>query len=246
LDFGPLLDDQIRQKVAEGLGLRAIARCLVIDPGTVRLHAYRLGLKVPWKKLSEWTVKTIARDQNSIRARWLEIQQIHRGLSRSQLAQRLPKERAWLYRHDRAWLDQHSPTALRKKWSDQRVDWESLDCSIATQLLKAAQEIVREIPPQRVTQAALERKLGLPRWLSKRRAKLPKSINVLVDVLETIDGFRLRRIAWAVSELDHQTLPTRSWRVRRLAGLPPKASPRVEAALAALEIADRSLKGGSY
>lgn len=246
LDFGPLLDDQIRQKVAEGLGLRAIARCLVIDPGTVRLHAYRLGLKVPWKKLSERTVKTIARDQNSIRARWLEIQQIHRGLSRSQLAQRLPKERAWLYRHDREWLDQHSPTALRKKWSDQRVDWESLDCSIATQLRKAAQEIVREIPPQRVTQAALERKLGLPRWLSKRRAKLPKSINVLVDVAETIDGFRLRRIAWAVSELDRQTLPTRSWRVRRLAGLPPKASPRVEAALAALEIADRSLKGGGY
>lgn len=246
LDFGPLLDDQIRQKVAEGLGLRAIARCLVIDPGTVRLHAYRLGLKVPWKKLSERTVKTIARDQNSIRARWLEIQQIHRGLSRSQLAQRLPKERAWLYRHDREWMDRHSPTALRKKWSDQRVDWESLDCRIATQLLKAAQEIVREIPPQRVTQAALERKLGLPRWLSKRRVKLPKSINVLVDVAETIDGFRLRRIAWAVSELDRQTLPTRSWRVRRLAGLPPKASPRVEAALAALEIADRSLKGGSY
>lgn len=246
LDFGPLLDDQIRQKVSEGLGLRAIARCLAIDPGTVRLHASRRGLNVPWKKLSERTFKTSSRDQNSIRARWLEIQQIHTGLSRSQLAQQLPKERAWLYRHDREWLDQHSPTVLRNKWSDQRVDWGSLDCSIATQLRRAAQEIVREIPPQRVTQAALERKLGLPRWLSKRRTKLPKSINVLVDVAETIDAFRLRRIAWTVSELDRQVLPTRPWRVRRLAGLPPKASPRVEAALAAIGMSDRSLKGRRY
>ena len=107
------------------------------------------------------------------------MQQNYADLSRRQLALLLPKEHSWLYRHDREWLEQHSPTALHKKWSDQRVDWETLDRSMAIQLRKAAREITREVPPQRVTQAALERKLGRPRRMSKRQAKLPKSIGVL-------------------------------------------------------------------
>ena len=240
LDFGPLLDSQIRQKVAEGLGLRAVARYLAIDPGTVRLHASRLGLNVPWKSLPARHSRTLVPDRDAIRTRWLDMQQNHADLSRRRLALLLPKEHSWLYRHDREWLEQHSPTALHKKWPDLRVDWETLDRSMAIQLRKVAQEITREAPPQRVTQAALERKLGRPRRITERQAKLPKSIGVLGEVTETIDAFRLRRIAWTVSELDRQALPTRPWRVRRLAGLPPKASPNVEAALAALEITGRS------
>ncbi|MBU2855894.1 TnsD family transposase [Acidithiobacillus ferruginosus] len=236
LDFGPLLDSQIRQKVAEGLGLRAVARYLAIDPGTVRLHASRLGLNVPWKPLAARHSRTLVPDRDAIRTRWLDMQQNHADLSRRRLALLLSKEHSWLYRHDREWLEQHSPTALHKKWSDQRVDWETLDRSMAAQLRKAAREITREVPPQRVTQAALERKLGRPRWMSKRQAKLPKSIGVLGEVMETTDAFRLRRIVWATAELHRQALPTRAWRVRRLAGLPSIASPSVETALAALEI----------
>lgn len=236
LDFGPLLDSQIRQKVAEGLGLRAVARYLAIDPGTVRLHASRLGLNVPWKPLAARHSRTLVPDRDAIRTLWLDMQQNHADLSRRQLALLLSKERSWLYRHDREWLEQHSPRALHKKWSDRRVDWETLDRSMATQLRKAAREITREVPPQRVTQAALERKLGRPRWMSKRQTKLPKSIGVLGEVMETTDAFRLRRIVWATAELHRQALPTRAWRVRRLAGLPSIASPSVETALAALEI----------
>ena len=77
--------------------------------------------------------------------------------------------------------------------------------------------------------------------MSKRQEKLPRSVGVLSVVTETIDAFRLRRIAWAVQELDRQALPTRAWRVRRLAGLPQRASPNVEAVLAALERTDRFL-----
>ena len=240
MDFGPLLDIRLKQMVTEGLSLRAMAREIGVDPRTVRLHASRLGLKVPWKDLPTRRARTVPPDRDAIRARWLDMQQNHADLSRWQLAFLLSKERSWLYRHDREWLEQHSPTALHKKWPDLRVDWETLDRSMATQLRKAAREITREVPPQRVTQAALERKLGRPRRMSERQAKLPKSIGMLGEVTETIDAFRLRRIAWAVSELDRQALPTRPWRVRRLAGLPPKVSPNVEAALAALEITDRS------
>lgn len=50
-DLGPLFRQRLRQLVAEGAGLRASARVLGVDPGTVRRHAERLGLNVPWVPL---------------------------------------------------------------------------------------------------------------------------------------------------------------------------------------------------
>lgn len=51
LDLGPLFRQRLRQLVAEGAGLRATAKVLGVDPGTVRRHAERLGLHVPWTPL---------------------------------------------------------------------------------------------------------------------------------------------------------------------------------------------------
>jgi len=51
LDLGPLFRQRLRQLAAEGAGLRATARALGVDPGTVRRHAERLGLDVPWTPL---------------------------------------------------------------------------------------------------------------------------------------------------------------------------------------------------
>ncbi|NFV80375.1 TnsD family Tn7-like transposition protein [Magnetospirillum aberrantis] len=51
LDLGPLFRQRLRQLVAEGAGLRATARALGVDPGTIRRHAERLGLDAPWAPL---------------------------------------------------------------------------------------------------------------------------------------------------------------------------------------------------
>lgn len=51
LDLGPLFRQRLRQLVAEGAGLRATASALCVDPGTIRRHAERLGLNVPWTPL---------------------------------------------------------------------------------------------------------------------------------------------------------------------------------------------------
>jgi transposase-like protein len=42
LDLGPLFRQRLRQLASEGIGLRATARALCVDPGTVRRHAERL------------------------------------------------------------------------------------------------------------------------------------------------------------------------------------------------------------
>lgn len=52
LDLGPLFEQYLRDLVEAGAGLRRAARTLHVDPGTVRRHAERLGLAVPWKPLA--------------------------------------------------------------------------------------------------------------------------------------------------------------------------------------------------
>jgi len=51
LDLGPLFRLQLRRLASEQIGLRAAAKELCVDPGTVRRHAERLGLDVPWAPL---------------------------------------------------------------------------------------------------------------------------------------------------------------------------------------------------
>ncbi len=218
----------------EGLGLRSIARDLGVDTGTVRLRASKLGLPVPWKALSGRNVSQRPLERDSMREHWLDIQRNRPALSRHQLARLCPREHAWLYRNDREWLIEHSPAPKHGKWLDQRVDWKAFDRHMAIQLRKAAKDIHQQVPPRRVTQTALVRTLEHSQRLFKSRSKLPESVRTLDELVETVEDFRLRRITWAVAELNRQALEVRAWRVRRLAGLPPKASDRVEAALTAL------------
>jgi hypothetical protein len=116
-----------------------------------------------------------------------------------------------------------------------RADWQAIDGSLAAELRNAACRLKQEQPPQRVTLAALERRLGRPGWIGKRKGKLPQAVAALERAVETLDGFRLRRVFWAAAELERRGLPAQAWRVRRLAGLPVKVSKSVEAALQAIE-----------
>jgi hypothetical protein len=236
LKLGALFEELLRRQAADGAGLRATARALGVDvdPHTVRLHAARLGLDVPWKAPKPRKANS-ACDQDAIRGRWLAAQVQQPNLPRKRLASLLAAEHAWLYRNDREWLDVNSPPRRGSSPSNKRPDWLAIDGSLAADLREAAYWLKGEKPPQRVTLAALERRLGRPGWIGKRKGKLQRTVAALKQAVETLDGFRLRRVSWAVSELERLGLPTQAWRARRLAGLPVKVSNSVEAALLAIE-----------
>lgn len=234
LEFGPLFDEELRGLVARGTGLRKTALALCVDPGTIRLHATRLELKVPWKARKEGRAKRRF-DRDAIRGRWLAAQAEQPGLSRKQLGAFLQAERSWLYRNDRDWLNLNSPLLRIASRSGKRLDWSAIDCRLATELCDAAHRLIRETPPRRITAAALERLLGRPGWIGKRTEKVPRTTKALKEVVETLDEFRLRRVDWAAEELERDGLPVQAWRVRRLAGLPAEVSMRVEEALRAVE-----------
>jgi hypothetical protein len=110
-----------------------------------------------------------------------------------------------------------------------------LDGQLCGALRAEAERIKALSPPARASAAVLQRQFGRRDWLASRLSKLPMTARALAEEAESVEQFRLRRVAWAAEELRRQNLPLKPWRLRRLAGLPDQASPLVEAALKAYE-----------
>jgi hypothetical protein len=244
LDLGPLFRDGLRRLVAEGAGLRAAARALHVDPGTVQRHAERMGLVVGWKSLRERPCRS--RQAGAVRRKiWEDSRIAHPDCSRRQLALLLPAEHAWLRRFDRDWLEATLPPCRSIGRHVPRVDWGAVDACLADLLSEASDAILHLDPPVRATRAELERRLGQPGWIGRRLAKLPACAAVLAQVTESLDHFRLRRIQWAVAELQRQGVSIRAWRIKRLAGLPTRIAPAIETALAEVASANSSIRENS-
>lgn len=210
---------------SDGLGLRATARALGVDPGTVRLHSTRLGLPVSWKALHKEPVTRDHIDQCAIRRRWLQMQREEPELGVTALRRRLPAEFAWLYRHDRDWLRQHQPAPAPQGPHAARVDWGTLDHRLATDIAAAAAQLKAADPPVRVSFAALERAITRPRWISDRKGKLPRTVAAIEAMAESVEAFRIRRHAWAKVTLGAEGRDMAPWRIRRFAGLPNRWRP---------------------
>lgn len=223
--------NRLRDLVSQGAGLRATARALAVDTNTIRLHVAKLSLDTPWRPLARSRAAPKDDPRPSIRERWLELQRQEPQLGRKGLARQLPAEHIWLYRHDRVWLDVHSPATLTRSLPAIRVDWAAVDHNLATALRESA-ELVRYLsPPVRITLAELERRLGRSGWIEKRRRKLPKTLAVLAYAVESVETFQLRRIAWAKEALEGSEGSASAWKVHRLAKLPSRTSAAVRQAL---------------
>ena len=228
-NFGPLFDERLRALVAAGSALNATAHALNVNTSTVRFHAEKLGIAVPWRPLSHREAKESP--GSTIRERWLDAQLQHPNIARTALSERFPAEHRWLYNHDRAWLDAHSPPLAPRPQAKPKVAWGEIDRELAAALRRAAEEILREIPPKQVTLAELERRVGRPGWIGGRRAKLPETTTALAELIESVEGVQLRRLDQVTGELRSAGIKLSIWNLRRRVGLPTRATPAVEQAL---------------
>lgn len=216
-----LFCQRLRDAAAAGLSLRAAARELGVDTNTIRRHAGKLGLSCKWKPLSH-AGPMAPTPAPAAYERWLALVAAHPGATRTELRRHVPAAYSWLYRNDREWLRLHSPERLIRTPPRPRIDWDKQD-EILYQAIRDAAQVLREMqPPQRVTLAALERQIGRPRWISDRKAKLPKTVALISELSETTDAFRMRRVSWVRAQLVTRHGDVPEWKVRRAAGVRPR------------------------
>lgn len=217
---------------------RQIAKQMQVDTNTVIRYADMLGYHMHTGTNKLVQNKTVAAiDYKKIyRQKMLSIKKANPLASRTEMRNMAYKEFAWLHRNDREWLDGTlpcpTPVSTRNMNEAKRVDWETRDEEISLLVLRATQEIrLISGKPVRLTLSSIGRYIGKQALLEHYIEKMPKTSEVLNNVTESIEDFQMRRIKWAINELEKNNEEIVEWRIIRRAGLRPGFSDKVSAVI---------------
>jgi hypothetical protein len=148
----------------------------------------------------------------------------------------------WLYRHDRAWLQEHAPTKLTRQPRLARVNWVERDQQLAFEIPRAAEKI-RSLPgqPRRVTLTELGKTIGHSALIRRHADKLPRTMEVIGAEVEDRTAFAARRICWAAEQYGREGIIPKRWELTRRAGIArlvkrQQVQEALEFALAGLQI----------
>ncbi len=236
ITYGLVWENKLKELVeVKKLGLRATARELRVDPNTIKRYVALLDLTPAWTKnkpqIKSKKVASIEPEEIKQQKRdtWLNLQQKNSELSKTEMRKLTPDVYTWLYRHDRQWLNNNSPKLKQPRALVERVDWNVRDRKILTRAKSAVEQLLKEDKPVRITIGKIGASLGLKALLEKHLDKLPRTKAYLESVKETAEDFQIRRVKWAVEELDRQGEEIVEWKILKLAGLRENCSGRVKA-----------------
>jgi len=217
----------------ETVSLREIARQLGVDPLTIKRHATRLGLSFPRPRGKRSRLEenqqlrphafqspeaTVLQEYRTI---WLTVLQSNPGIGVTELRSKVPGVYAWLYRNDRIWLREHTPTSKEKiTMRRQRINWEERDTRLAEEVLMAASRL-KNLPgrPVHITQAALGKEIGQVALLQQHLDKLPRTAEALKEHIESRETYALRRISWTAIDCIQKNIRPERWLLIREAGV---------------------------
>ncbi|MDP4092955.1 MAG: TnsD family transposase [Bacillota bacterium] len=205
------------------LSLRERARILKVDPKTVRanLQKLRLNINCP-EKVNNVNLST-GEDVSLLdfhRNAWMSVVKENQEKSKTELRKLAKSNYAWLYRHDREWLDENSPKHKNIIINAKRVNWGKRDIEILTEIKHAVKGILEmEGKPVRVSLSRIGKNIGKLGLLQKHLDKMPISKAYVQKIIDTDIAFRERRIRWALEKLDNSGTQPEVWRAMRMAGI---------------------------
>ena len=99
------------------------------------------------------------------------------------------------------------------------------------QTQNAVDEILKVKKPLRITIGRVGKILGCKALLEKHLDKLPQTKAYLESITEAVEDFQIRRIEWAITELNDKGENIQEWKILRLAGLRENLSDKVRITL---------------
>ncbi|MGE5649285.1 TnsD family Tn7-like transposition protein [Noviherbaspirillum sp. UKPF54] len=215
------MGDETRERatdaLAKGEAIETISSRLHISASTVnRLLAADESLRQQRRFALELVRRRRARIALS------EVQAKLPNAGFKELQSNIPADFAWLYRHDRVWLDRQIALQEPKAITRERVNWPARDNDFALVVKQTAAQIRKPgDKPIRVTINEIGRRTGHTAWLQKYLHKLPQTATALSSELESVEAFQARRIQWCKQQLSPSGMfnEVREWRVFRMAGI---------------------------
>lgn len=225
--FGSVWEAQLKQLTKQKLSLRETSRQLEVDPATIKKYAKKLGLKTYWVKRNEREEISInsikqyspVEKKEGYRREWLNLRKQYPSMSKTELRQLNNRVFTWLYRNDKDWLNRNSPKLKSIVNDNHRVDWEHRDEEIYNDVRVAVNDMLSVGKPIRITISSIGSRIGIRPLLEKHLNKLPKTKRYLDEKTESIKDFQIRRLQWAVKELQEDGRDLSLWRLYRKAGI---------------------------
>lgn len=221
--FQKLWDKRLRELVSLKLSIREIASILGSTTKTVRKRIDELEIEPFWinngggkyinikyKDTSEFKEK-----RKSFREKWLELLQQNPELSSNKLREKSQGLHRWLTKYDIDWLRENSRKGKR---TNNVIDWDKRDI----ELLEEVKQVVSNMKcgkPERISWTTIGNKLGIGGWLSKKKDKLPLTKDYIESEIETVEEFHIRRIKWAIAELEMEGQQITKWKVIDVSGV---------------------------
>ncbi|MBB4825598.1 transcriptional regulator with XRE-family HTH domain [Sporosarcina luteola] len=193
INFGSVWFDKLKKLNEDGFTNKEIAKKL------------NVGVHTVWRYLNGFERKEIPKVSNkkvqNLKQRWLQLIEQNPTYSQNQIRNLDKGLYSSLYAIDSEWLKNNSPKSTVYSKGNKRVDWSKRDKDYLVQIKYAIEKIENLSPPQRVTLNRIENIANLSR-LNKNLDKLPETNDYLSDKLESIEAFQLRRIKWAMDEIE--------------------------------------------
>ena len=243
ITYGRVWEDKLRELVeVKKLGLRATARELRVDPNTINRYVALLDLTPLWTKSKpkKNLQKSVSIELEEIKQQkrdiWFNSQQENPELSKTEIRKLVPGVYTWLYRRDRDWLNDNSPKLHKQTASVDRVDWNIRDREILKQAKNTVEKLLNEDKPVRITVGKIGVDLCSKALLEKHLGKLPQTKIYLESVTERVEDFQIRRIKWAIAQLNRQGEEVKEWKILRLAGLGNNCTDEVKIVISKLTL----------
>jgi len=217
--FGLTWVEECKRLADSGMSMKAIGRRLGVGLRTIKKYLD----KADGREEVEWQlVREIQRNED--RAEWMAMQKKYPFLSRTQLRELNPTLFNRLYRSDRLWLQQESPSKVSKRITPKpRVNWERRDQELFEKIKRAVVAIqAKEGKPKQISKSSIGHEIEHKDLLDKHLDKLPLTKAYLKLVVETNEQYRWRRIKWAIEELKREERHFSKWDVLRKAGVRPE------------------------
>jgi len=224
---GPIWEKRLyRLIVTEKKSFSEAARQLLVDVKTAQRH-FACMMEEPGET-PPLPIAAYEAELKVRRERWLGLCAAHPDSGVKAIRLMGDTDYFWLYRHDRTWLQSHTPQRKPRPAPASRIDWWLRDAHLAAQIGPAAVALKgKEGRPVRVTVSAVGKHLGVVVTLHKRLGRLPQTAAALSSVIETREEFAIRRLRLAAEELRRHGGPILAWKLVRIAGLRPGYSASV-------------------